>query len=169
MSRSRGGGGRGRGGRVLQAQLTRSSLTLLSRFPSSAAPPFPRVPLGESLSLSLSLSFSLPLALLFPLARPSRLALFFFLSPLLSSELLLFSSGVSVSSRSPSRLLLPPAPLPPSAPGASPQRQHSSSSILRSARILTLVSCCLHFAVTFLTLFFAYGWRTREKEKKREK
>lgn len=33
----RGGGGRGRGGRVLQAQLTRSSLTLLSRFPSSVA------------------------------------------------------------------------------------------------------------------------------------
>lgn len=33
----RGGGGRGRGGRVLQAQLTRSSLTLLSRFPSSIA------------------------------------------------------------------------------------------------------------------------------------
>lgn len=167
MSRSRGGGGRGRGGRVLQAQLTRSSLTLLSRFPSSAAPPSPCVPLGESLSLPFSLFLSPPRAA-FPPCTPFASRTLFLSLPLLSSELLLFSSGVSVSSRSPSRLLLPPAPPPSPAPGASPQRQHSSS-ILRSARILTLVSCCLHFAVTFLTLFFAYGRRTREKEKKREK
>lgn len=159
MSRSRGGGGRGRGGRVLQAQLTRSSLTLLSL---PLLPPPPLRPLGEYLFLFLHLSYSL--TLLFPFARPSRLALFFFLSRF--SVLFLFSSGVSVPSRSPSCLLLAPP-----APRAFLQRQHQLRQQHPSKRKdfdprFVLLAFCRNFPD------FVFRLRVEnqaEREKKREK
>lgn len=129
MSRSRGGGGRGRRGRVLQAQLTRSSLTPpspnVSLLPLS--PLAPCVLLGESFSFSLlfsSFSFSRCFFLLHTLrASPSltlsrALCRFSFLYSFFSAQVSLFLRLRRLAS---SYVLLPP--WTPRSPSASPQRQ----------------------------------------------
>ena len=101
----------------------------------------------------------------------TRLALFLFFGTRFAFLPLLLSFRTTTT------IALPPLSLPPpvqSVPRAysgssSGSSSGNGSSILRSARILTLVSCCLRFAVTLLTLFFACGTRTRKQEGERRR
>lgn len=168
MSRSRGGGGRGRGGRVLQAQLTRSSLTLLSRFPSSAAPPSPGVPLGESLFPFLSLSLS-PSRCFSPLhaLRVSHSFSFspaslFRASPFLLRCLCFFTFALSPSLTS----CRPPPSCPWRVSATAAQQQHPSKRKDFDPRFVLLAFCRNFPDFVFRLRVENQGEREKERERK---